>query len=63
MTMRPWLRLRGKHRCAAHMHAQRSVAGQRAIVLTESEATRFLDVLERVDEGAVARLKGLRRGA
>lgn len=63
MTMRPWLRLREKRTCAPHMRAERSVAGQRAIALSESEATRFLEALARPDEGTVARLKRLRRGA
>lgn len=48
-------------RRAAQTRAQEVFADQRAIALSEMEATRFLDALERPDEGTVARLEDLRR--
>jgi len=50
-------------RRAAQTRAQEVLADQRAIVLGEEEAARFLDALERLDEGTVARLEDLRRRA
>jgi len=50
-------------RRAAHTRAQEVLADQRAIALSEVEATRFLNALERPDEGTVARLEDLRRRA
>lgn len=48
-------------RRAAQARAQEVLADQRMIALSEVEATRFLEALERPDEGTVARLEGLRR--
>lgn len=42
---------------------QEVLADQRTISLSEAEATRFLEALERPDEGTVARLEDLRRRA
>lgn len=50
-------------RRAAQARAQEVLADQRAIALTDVEATRFLEALERPDEGTVARLEDLRRRA
>lgn len=50
-------------RRAAQTRAQEVLADQRAIALDEDEAARFLDALERPDEGTVTRLEGLRRSA
>lgn len=50
-------------RRAARTRAEEVLADQRRLVLTEDEATRFLDALERVDEDSVARLRDLRRYA
>ncbi len=50
-------------RRAAHTRAREVLADQRTIALSEMEATRFLDALERPDESTVARLEGLRRRA
>lgn len=50
-------------RRAARTRAEEVLADQRRLVLTEDEAIRFLDALERVDEGSVARLRDLRRHA
>ena len=50
-------------RRAAETRAQEVLAERRAIALGEEEAARFLDALERPDEGTVARLKDLRRRA
>jgi len=50
-------------RRAAQARAQEVLADQRAIALGEEEAARFLDALERADEGTVARLEALRRHA
>jgi uncharacterized protein (DUF1778 family) len=50
-------------RRAAQTRAQEVLADQRTIVLSEVEATRFLEALERPDEDTVARLKDLRRHA
>jgi uncharacterized protein (DUF1778 family) len=63
MKVRPWPEVLPEHRRVARARVQEILAGQRAIVLSDSEATRFLDALERPDEGTVARLKALRRGA
>lgn len=48
-------------RRAAQDRAQEVLAEQRVVALDEQEATRFLDALERPDEGTVARLEDLRR--
>jgi uncharacterized protein (DUF1778 family) len=50
-------------RRAAQARAQEVLADQRMIALSDQEATRFLEALERPDEGTVARLKDLRRRA
>jgi uncharacterized protein (DUF1778 family) len=50
-------------RRAAQTRAQEVLADQRVIALGEEEAARFLDALERPDEGTVARLEDLRRRA
>lgn len=50
-------------RRAAQTRAQEVLADQHAIALTDVEATRFLEALERPDEGTVARLEYLRRHA
>lgn len=50
-------------RRAAQARAQEVLADQRAISLSEVEATRFLAALERPDEGTVGRLEDLRRRA
>jgi uncharacterized protein (DUF1778 family) len=47
-------------RRAAQARAQEVLADQRTISLSEVEATRFLEALERPYEGAVARLEDLR---
>jgi uncharacterized protein (DUF1778 family) len=48
-------------RRAAQARAQEVRADQRTIALSDVEATRFLEALERPDEGTVARLEDLRR--
>jgi uncharacterized protein (DUF1778 family) len=48
-------------RRAAQARAQEVLADQRTIALSDAEATRFLEALERPDEGTVARLEDLRR--
>jgi len=50
-------------RRAAQARAQEVLADQRTIALTDVEATRFLEALERPDEGTVTRLEDLRRRA
>ena len=50
-------------RRAAQTRAHEVLADQRTIALSETEAMRFLDALERPDEGTVARLEDLRRRA
>jgi uncharacterized protein (DUF1778 family) len=50
-------------RRAAQARAQEVLADQRAIALTDVQATRFLEALERPDEGTVGRLEDLRRRA
>lgn len=50
-------------RRAAQARAQEVLADQRTIALSASEATRFLEALERPDEGTVARLEDLRHRA
>lgn len=50
-------------RRAAQARAQEVLADQRAIALSEVEAARFLEALERPDESTVARLEDLRRHA
>lgn len=50
-------------RRAARARAQEVLADQRTIALSELEATRFLEALERPDEGTVAQLEDLRRRA
>ena len=50
-------------RRAAQARAEEVLADQRAIALTEMEAARFLEALERPDKGTVARLEDLRRRA
>ncbi len=50
-------------RRAAQARALEVLADQRTIALSELEATRFLEALERPDEGTVARLEDLRRRA
>jgi uncharacterized protein (DUF1778 family) len=50
-------------RRAAQARAHEVLADQRTIALGDEEATRFLDALERPDEGTVARLEDLRRRA
>jgi uncharacterized protein (DUF1778 family) len=50
-------------RRAAQARAREVLADQRTIVLSEIEAARFLEALERPDEGTVARLEDLRRRA
>lgn len=50
-------------RRAAQTRAQEVLADQRTISLSEVEATRFLEALERPDEGTVGRLEDLRRRA
>jgi uncharacterized protein (DUF1778 family) len=50
-------------RRAAQTRAQEVLADQRAIALTDAEATRFLEALERPDKGTVGRLEDLRRRA
>jgi uncharacterized protein (DUF1778 family) len=50
-------------RRAAQARAQEVLADQRTIALSDVEATRFLEALERPDEGTVARLEDLRRRA
>ena len=50
-------------RRAAQARAQEVLADQGAIALGGEEAARFLDALERTDEGAVERLEDLRRRA
>jgi uncharacterized protein (DUF1778 family) len=50
-------------RRAAQARAQEVLADQRTISLSEAEATRFLEALERPDEGTVGRLEDLRRRA
>jgi uncharacterized protein (DUF1778 family) len=48
-------------RRAARIRAEEVLADRRAIVLSEEEAARFLDALERPDEDTISRLEGLRR--
>lgn len=48
-------------RRAAQSRAQEVLADQRTITLSEAEAKRFLDALERPDQDTVARLEDLRR--
>jgi len=50
-------------RRAAQARAHEVLADQRTIALSKVEATRFLEALERPDEGTVGRLKDLRRRA
>lgn len=50
-------------RRAAQARAQEVLADQRTISLSEAEAARFLNALERPDQGTVARLEDLRRRA
>jgi uncharacterized protein (DUF1778 family) len=50
-------------RRAAQTRAQEVLADRRTIALSDAEATRFLDALERPDKGTVARLEDLRRRA
>lgn len=50
-------------RHAAQARAQEVFAEQRTIALSEAEATRFLEALERPNEGTVGRLEDLRRRA
>jgi uncharacterized protein (DUF1778 family) len=50
-------------RRAASARAEEVLADQQRIELTEDEATRFLDALDEADEGAVARLRSLRKRA
>ena len=47
-------------RRAASARAQEVLADQQRVALIEDEAARFLDALDEVDEGAVARLRSLR---
>jgi uncharacterized protein (DUF1778 family) len=47
-------------RRAARARAQEILTDQRQIVLSDEEASRFLDALEHVDEDSVARLRDLR---
>lgn len=50
-------------RRAARARAQEVLTDQHRVALGEQEATRFLDALERPDEGTIARLEDLRRRA
>ncbi|HVC07368.1 MAG TPA: DUF1778 domain-containing protein [Solirubrobacterales bacterium] len=50
-------------RRAAQERAQEVLADRQGIALGEQEAARFLDALERPDEGTIARLEELRRRA
>lgn len=50
-------------RRAARARAEEVLADQRDIVLTEEEATRFLDALETPDPDTVVRLRALRERA
>jgi uncharacterized protein (DUF1778 family) len=50
-------------RRAASVRAQEVLTDQQQIALSEREATRFLDALEEVDQGTVARLRSLRERA
>lgn len=50
-------------RRAARVRAEDVLADQRQMSLSEDEATRFLDSLDRIDEDSVARLRELRRRA
>ncbi len=50
-------------RRAAQARAQEVLANQHGIALGEEEASRFLDALERPDEGTIAGLENLRRRA
>jgi uncharacterized protein (DUF1778 family) len=50
-------------RRAAQTRAQEVLADQRTIALSEVEASRFLEALERPDREAVARLENLRQRA
>jgi len=50
-------------RHAARSRAEEVLADQRRIALTEEEAVRFLDALERIDQSTVARLAQLRSEA
>jgi uncharacterized protein (DUF1778 family) len=48
-------------RRAAHARAQEVLTDRQQIVLSDQEATRFLNALESPDEDTVARLRDLRR--
>jgi uncharacterized protein (DUF1778 family) len=50
-------------RRAATARAQEVLTDQQQIVLGQDEAARFLDALEEVDEGTIARLRSLRERA
>lgn len=50
-------------RRAASVRAQEVLTDQQQIALSESEATRFLDALEEVDQDTVARLRSLHERA
>jgi len=50
-------------RRAAQARAQDVFADQRTIALSDAEAMRFLEALERPDENTIARLEDLRRRA
>jgi uncharacterized protein (DUF1778 family) len=50
-------------RRAASARAQEVLADQQQIVLSEDEAVRFLDALDAVDQGTIARLRELRERA
>lgn len=50
-------------RRAAQTRAQEVFADRRTVALSEPEATRFLDALDRPDKGTVGRLEELRRRA
>ena len=50
-------------RRAAQARAQEVLADQRTIALSDVEARRFLEALERPDQDTVARLEDLRRRA
>jgi uncharacterized protein (DUF1778 family) len=50
-------------RRAANARAQEILVEQQQIELDDSESVRFLDALERVDEGVVVRLRSLRERA
>ncbi len=50
-------------RRAARARAEEVLADQRRVALTDDEAIRFLDALDRIDEESVTRLRRLRRHA